>query len=158
MAKYSRVFCTLYLSFFIFLKKNNRCIKPDPIHARLQIVFPSAVGQRANKSCLQQVSKPVEPVQLVHQISSETVFRTKRMVDFGQGWLKVKAETLGPRLHRLVNFIIRRVRNSQTSFPSHLIPYPQPATGNRLRHASGPVPWTGNLRYPPIHLYVTSMV
>ena len=49
---------------------------------------------------------------------------------------------------------IRRVRNSQTSFPSQLIPYPQPATGNRLSHASGPVPRTGNLTYPPVHLSV----
>ena len=38
---------------------------------------------------------------------------------------------------------------------NHLIPYPQPATGNRLRHASGPVPRTGNLTYPPVHFSVT---
>ena len=51
--------------------------------------------------------------------------------------------------------IIRRVRNSQTSFPNQLIPYPQPARGNRLRHASGPVPRTRETKYPTVHLSVT---
>ena len=38
--------------------------------------------------------------------------------------------------------------------PSHLIPYPQLATGNRLRHASGPVPINGILRLDSHHRLV----
>ena len=61
--------------------------------------------------------------------------------------------SFNPPSFQFISKTIRRVRNSQTSFPSHLIPYPQPATGNRLRHASGPVPRTGNLTSPPVHLF-----
>ena len=43
-----------------------------------------------------------------------------------------------------------RTVDEKGTYPSHLIPYPQPATGNRLRHACGPVPLIGNLRLAPV--------
>ena len=42
----------------------------------------------------------MEQDSLVHQIFRETVFRTKGTVELGQGYCKVKAETLGLRLNR----------------------------------------------------------
>ena len=52
-----------------------------------------------------KVSKPVEQVHLVNHISRVTVYRTKGTIELGQGKCKVKAETLGPWLHRQTDIL-----------------------------------------------------
>ena len=53
-------------------------------HKQEKSIQVNRFASEENKTCLLQVSNSVEQVPLVQQISRETVFRTKGMVQFGQ--------------------------------------------------------------------------
>ena len=64
--------------------------------------------------------------------------------------LLLNKTSFNPSFIQFISTRLDGIETVKTSFPSHLIPYPPPDTGNRLRRASGPVPVNGIPR-PDLH-------